>query len=144
MPQGESLRLTRVFAAPPARVFRAWTDAEQMRHWFCPYDHWTVEAECDPRVGGAYRVAMHDPDTGTDHVARGTYREVRPPERLVFTWQLQGQQPPFPETLVTVEFRDLGGRTEVTLTHEALPTPEYRERHAHGWNGCLDRLGKVL
>jgi uncharacterized protein YndB with AHSA1/START domain len=141
MAEGEVLRLTRVFNAPRALVFRAWTEAEQMKRWFCPHDHWGVDVEVDARVGGAYRIAMHDTDTGRDHVARGTFREVRAPERLVFTWRWAEDSP---QTLVTVEFRDLGGKTEVTLTHEALPTAESRQKHEHGWNGCLDRLGKVL
>ena len=141
MAEGESLRLTRVFNAPRPVVFRAWTEAEQLRRWFCPQDHWGVEAEVDARAGGAYRIAMHDTDSGRDHVVRGTFREVRAHERLVFTWQWEEG---FPQTLVTVEFRDLGGKTEVTLTHEALPTAEQRQKHEHGWNACLDRLGKVL
>jgi uncharacterized protein YndB with AHSA1/START domain len=141
MAEGESLRLTRVFDAPRPLVFRAWTEAEQMRRWFCPHDHWGVEVEIDPRVGGAYRIAMRDTDSGRDHVAYGTFREVRAPERLVFTWQWEAGAP---QTLVTVEFRDLGGKTEVTLTHEALPTAEQRAKHEHGWSGCLARLAKVL
>ena len=115
-----------------------------MKRWFCPHEHWGVEVEVDPRAGGAFRIVMKDRDTGTDHIVRGTFREVRAPERLVFTWQWEAEQPAFHETLVTVEFRDLGGKTEVTLTHEALPTPESRESHVKGWNGCLERLGKVL
>lgn len=50
----------------------------------------------------------------------------------------------FPETLVTVEFRDLGGRTEVVLTHEMLPSEKSRDEHHKGWNGCLDRLARFL
>ncbi len=48
------------------------------------------------------------------------------------------------ETLVTVEFRDLGASTEVVLTHELFPTDKTRDAHNQGWNGCLDRLVKVL
>jgi uncharacterized protein YndB with AHSA1/START domain len=143
MAEGESLRLTRVFNAPRTLLFRAWTDAEQMQRWFCPQEHWGVEVETDPRVGGAYRIVMHDTDTQKDHIVRGTFREIQFPERLVFTWQWE-TNPGFPDTLVTIELRDLAGKTELTLIHESLPTPESRERHTHGWNGCLDRLAKVL
>jgi uncharacterized protein YndB with AHSA1/START domain len=143
MAQVEPLRVTRVFDAPRALVFHAWTDVEELKRWFCPFEHWGLEVEADARFGGAYRIAMRDPDAKRDHIARGMYKEVRAPERLVFSWRLD-TDPSFPETLVTVEFRDLGGKTEVTLTHEGLPTPDLRERHAHGWKGCLDRLAKAL
>jgi uncharacterized protein YndB with AHSA1/START domain len=141
--QGESLRLTRIFRAPRSVVFRAWTEVEQLKRWFCPNEHWGLDVEVDPRVGGTLRVVMKDPGANQDHVVRGTFREVRPPERLVFTWRWE-DRPGFPETLVTVEFRDRGEETEVVLTHEALPTPESRDRHTHGWSGCLDRLAKLL
>src|SRR5690349_13665514 len=116
MAEAESLRLTRVFDAPRALVFRAWTEAEQMKRWFCPQEHWGLEVEVDARVGGAYRIVMKDTDTKQDHIVRGTFREIRAPERLVFTWHWE-TNPGFPETLVTVEFRDVAGKTEITLTH---------------------------
>ena len=48
------------------------------------------------------------------------------------------------ETLVTVEFRDLGGSTEIVLIHERFSNLEEREKHSHGWTGCLDQLAKIL
>jgi uncharacterized protein YndB with AHSA1/START domain len=143
MGEETSLRMTRVFNAPRDLVFSAWVEVEQMKRWFCPYDHWTLDITNDPRIDGAYRIVMKNPDTKENHIVRGIYREIRAPERLVFTWQSE-TIPGFPETLVTVELRDLGGKTELTLTHEALPTPELRDRHTHGWNLCLERLGKAL
>ena len=140
--QGESLRLTRVFDAPRALVFRAWTEKDHMLRWFCPHDHWGLDVQVDARVGDSYRIVMRDTEKGRDHITFGTFREVRPPERLVFTWQWEGED--VSPTLVTVEFRDLGGKTELTLIHEALPTAEWRQKHEHGWGLCLDRLGKAL
>jgi uncharacterized protein YndB with AHSA1/START domain len=143
MGEETSLKMTRVFSAPRDLVFKAWVEVEQMKRWFCPYDHWGVEVTNDPRVGGAYRIVMKNTDTKEDNIVRGVYREIRAPERLIFTWQWENS-PEFPETLVTVEFRDLGGKTELTLTHEALPTPELRDKHTHGWNLCLARLAKAV
>jgi uncharacterized protein YndB with AHSA1/START domain len=73
----------------------------------------------------------------------GIHREVRPPERLVYTWRWAAK-PEMGETLVTVEFREAGGSTEVVLTHELFPTAMARDDHNRGWNGCLDRLAKLL
>ncbi len=82
---------------------------------------------------------------GNKHVVEGVYREIRAPEKLAYTWKwVSGSEAPgFPETLVTVEFQEKGGSTEVVLRHELLPE-ESREPHEKGWSGCLDRLGKVV
>lgn len=98
-------------------------------------------AELDLRVGGRFRIEMKHAK-GNVHCVVGTYREVRPPERLVYTWAWEGKD--MGETLVTVEFLDRGGSTEVRLTHELFPTSEMRDEHAKGWNGCLDHLAGVL
>lgn len=138
-----SLQVRRTFAAPRDRVYRAWTDAKQFALWFHPTsDYTTVITQLDLRVGGAYRLEMHDPG-GNVHKLWGTYREVRPPEKLVFTWQWQRENATA-ETLVTVEFRDLGASTEVCLTHQNFSSAEEREKHNHGWNGCFGQLEQHL
>jgi uncharacterized protein YndB with AHSA1/START domain len=95
----------------------------------------------DLRVGGAYRVHMRSPD-GTEAPSRGVYREVDPRRNLVYTWT--GNQSEMGETLVTVEFLERGRATEVVLKHELFPADEPRDLHAHGWNGSLDKLAKIL
>lgn len=136
-----SLTLRRTFHAERERVFRAWTDATTLRQWFCPVGFSVAAAEVDLRVGGSYRFAMKPPD-GDPSVAFGTYREISPPERLVYTWRWEGGE--MDDTLVTVEFHDLGGSTEVVLVHEMFPAAEVRDRHAEGWAGCLAHLEQVL
>ena len=54
------------------------------------------------------------------------------------------QEPGDSETLVTVEFHDLGGSTEIMLIHERFPNLEEQEKHSHGWTGCLDQLAKIF
>ena len=80
---------------------------------------------------------------GQTHIVTGTYQEVSPPQRLVFTWKWE-TEPQHGETLVTIEFLDRGGKTEVILTHERFPSETARDEHHKGWTGCLDRLGKVV
>ena len=136
-----TLRLERTFAAPRERVFRAWTDPAELARWFAPTDeHTTKVIALEARVGGTYRVEMHAP-SGNVHTVTGTFREVRPPERLVFTWTWEGKD--MGETLVTLEFRDRGGSTDLVLTHELFPTQEARDEHSRGWDGCLRRLAKL-
>ncbi len=137
-----TLRIERTFAAARERVFHAWTDAAELSRWFAPTDqHTTKVIELEARVGGRYRVEMHAP-SGDVHTVAGVFREVRPPERLVFTWTWEGKD--MGETLVTLEFQDRGGSTALVLTHDRIPTQELRDRHDHGWDGCLRRLAKLV
>ncbi len=139
-----TLNLTRTYSAPREEVFRAWTEPEALKRWFAPSDEFSTPiAEVDLRVGGAYRIGMKPPDQEDMFIVVGTYREVQPPERLVFTWSWE-EGMDVGETLVTVQFRDLGGSTEVVLTHELFPNEQARDKHNEGWSGCLERLEKIL
>lgn len=138
-----SLQVKRTFAAPRDRVFRAWSDAKQFALWFHPTtDYTTVITRLDLHVGGAYSIEMHHKG-GNINTVRGVYKEVKPPEKLVFTWRWQ-REDAGPESLVTVEFRDLDGSTEVYLTHENLYNAEERAKHNQGWIGCLEQLYNYL
>lgn len=139
-----TLNLTRTYSAPREEVFRAWTEPEALKRWFAPSDEFSTPiAEVDLRVGGAYRIGMKPPDQEDMFIVVGTYREVQPPERLVFTWSWE-QGMDVGETLVTVEFHDREGSTEVVLTHELFPNEQARDKHNEGWSGCLERLEKIL
>lgn len=141
-----ALQIARTFPAPREKVFRAWTDPEILKRWLAPTDEYTTSIpEWDLRVGGRYRLEMKYSD-GNVYSVGGTYREIEPPDRLVYTWRwISGiEDPDFPETLVTVEFREAGDSTDVVMTHERLPDEKQRSEHEKGWNGCLDRLAEVF
>jgi uncharacterized protein YndB with AHSA1/START domain len=148
MAQGQSpsqttLQVRRTFAASREKVFRAWTDAKELSHWFFPSSDYTIVVPVlELRAGGQYQVEMHHKN-GNVHRVGGTYRQVQPPEKVVFTWQWEPDAGSG-ETLVTVEFYDLGPSTEVVLTHELFPNSEERDKHSHGWTGCLDQLAKMF
>ncbi len=135
-----TLSLERSFDAPRDAVFAAWTDPEVLRRWWAAGPDWeTPEAEVDLRVGGGYRLAMREPD-GPTHVVTGEYTEVVPLERLVYTWTWQHDSPGSADSVVTVLFREEGGRTIVLLTHTGFTKPEAVARHEHGWGAVLDSL----
>lgn len=111
---GRDLVLTRHIAAPPASVFRAWTDPALLKLWFTPAP-WTVaHAELDVRVGGVNLVVMRGPD-GVEFPNRGVYLEVVPDRRLVVTdayvaaWE--PAEKPFMTLIVTFE-PESGGEPE--------------------------------
>jgi uncharacterized protein YndB with AHSA1/START domain len=142
-----ALVLTRRFEVPREAVFRAWTDAAQMAQWIGPPGIRAEVKAMDPRLGGSYRIAMHGEDSGKTWVVGGVYREVIPPERLVFTWTWEEDGPAHRaghEMLVTVILKAKGRGTEMTLRHEQLDSETSRDSHAHGWGGSLDRLSEVL
>jgi uncharacterized protein YndB with AHSA1/START domain len=129
-------------AAPRERVFQAWTTAEHLQHWFFPtIDGEAVpQVEVDLRVGGRYRITMQAPDGDIMAMVGGTYYEVHPPEKLVFSWTWEAPQPDTSETLVTVELREVQGETEIIIVHEYFPDPTDQEGHTIGWNCSLERL----
>jgi uncharacterized protein YndB with AHSA1/START domain len=145
------LQLTRVFDAPRELIFKAWTEANQFKQWFgaAACDGASLQSvKVDARVGGKYRLQVRRPE-GEFFTTVGSYREVKAPERLVFTWQFEkdGSSNDFdevepPEMLVTLEFRARGKQTELILTHEKFASVESRDRHEQGWTRCLDELGK--
>jgi uncharacterized protein YndB with AHSA1/START domain len=144
MAEETTLRVRRRFPAPRDRVFRAWTDPEALRRWWLPRPGVSVpQLELDVREGGRYRIAMKNEKGAVFHLS-GTYREVRPPEKLVYTWRWERPDMDIGETVVTVEFRDLGTATEVVLTHDLFPSAAARDEHARGWSGVLEQLERTL
>ena len=137
-----SLALVRKLDAAPAKVWRALTEPEMLKRWMAPDAAFKIPvAEIDLRVGGRYRVVMVSPD-GEEHDVRGVYREIVPNRKLVHTWAWKST--PERESLVTMELRAAGSGTELTLTHEQFVDEEARDKHQHGWTGCLAGLERFL
>jgi uncharacterized protein YndB with AHSA1/START domain len=138
--------IRRRIAAPRERVFQAWTRAEHLQRWFFPSVNADAvpRVEVDLRVGGRYRIAMHTPDGNIAAMVGGTYYEVLPPEKLVFSWTWEAPEPDVTETLVTVELHEVQGETEVVITHEHASDPAAEEQHSIGWNCSLERLTHLV
>jgi uncharacterized protein YndB with AHSA1/START domain len=150
-----TLQIRRTFAAPRDKVFAAWAQCEQLEKWICKDvpSHVVTHLEQDIRTGGRYQMQVRDTIKGETYLGRGIYREVTPPEKIVFTWAWTKTDstsasaelhPGSSETLVTVEFFDRGGSTEIVLTHATFGDAKDRDEHDRGWNGCLDILTAIL
>ena len=132
-----SLSLTRILPAGRQKVFDAWTTAASVQQWMCPEAVSIPLVELDVRAGGAFRVDMLIDGAVVTHI--GVYRDVAPPEKLVFTWTSQNTLDQ--ETLVTVVLHALGDdRTELQLTQTLLPAEDVTEQHTRGWTQILDHL----
>jgi uncharacterized protein YndB with AHSA1/START domain len=139
-----AVTLTRIFDAPREAVFRAWIDPVQIARWIGPRSIKAEVKEMDARPGGAYRIVMHGA-SGEIYTVRGSYREVAAPDRLVFSWAWDDDSgQPKHATTVTVTFRALGDRTEMTLRQERFESRQELDNHEHGWTGSFDKLAEVL
>ncbi|HET6174898.1 MAG TPA: SRPBCC family protein [Gaiellales bacterium] len=144
-PSDRELAVTRFFAAPPALVFDAWTSPARIKDWMLGPDGWTMPVcDVDLRAGGAWRFAWRGPD-GTELSMHGVYREVSPPERLVFTEAWGGD---WPETLNTVVLAGEDDGTRLTCTVQFVSTgaraAAFSTGMSQGMTQSLDRLAEQL
>jgi uncharacterized protein YndB with AHSA1/START domain len=153
---GDAIIITRTFDAPRELVWRAWTEPEQFKRWWGPEHFTSPVAKMDLRVGGTYLAAMRSPE-GQDFYSTGVYREITPPERLVFTdafadadgnvvpashYGMDGDWPA--EILVTVTLEEENGRTRLTMRQDGIPAGEMREQTSAGWSQSFDKLATAL
>lgn len=139
-----TLVVSRTFDAPRELVFRMWTEAAHFAQWCAPARFEIVDSRVDARRGGVWLSEMKAPD-GETCVASGVYRDIVPPERLVFTYAHEAADGSRgPETLVTVLFEEVNGKTRLTLNQSVFDTVENRVAHSMGWNECMDRLAEHL
>jgi uncharacterized protein YndB with AHSA1/START domain len=139
-----ALSITRIFDAPRERVFKAWTDPAEVCRWMGPGNWSCTLKSSDLRAGGGYTIEMKHAD-GDEMAVTGIFREVVAPEKLVYSWAWRGEDgKPGPESLVTVTFRAVGRKTELTVRHEGFDGKESRDAHMGGWNGALDKLVEFL
>ena len=138
-----SLTLSRHYPVAPEKVWRAWTDPQAVKRWWGPAPGEPVSlAELDVRVGGRFRIVFGGPD-GKLHECAGTYKEVVPNRKLVFTWSWPNSTPER-VSVVTIVFKDLNGKTELIFKHEQLFDEKVRDDHKRGWTGSLDKLEQFL
>jgi len=139
------LVITRMFDAPRRLVFKAWTEPERQAQWLGPQGFTSKILQAAKGPGDTYRYYMRDPQGG-DHWQQGVVREMIEPERLVFTmrWANEQGQATTPETIVTLTFEDVGGKTRLTLHQTGFETVSARDAHRGGWNSAFDCLGDYL
>ncbi|MCI0646489.1 MAG: SRPBCC domain-containing protein [Chloroflexi bacterium] len=141
--QGELLFLERTFDALPEQVFAAWTNPRLLEQWWGPPGTVVKVAEIDFRVGGRYRLGVQRPGQVTYFVS-GIYQNIQPPHKLAFTWRWENADMDIGSSLVTLEFRANGNKTDLRLTHAQLSTKEARIAHSEGWVGILEKLARFL
>jgi uncharacterized protein YndB with AHSA1/START domain len=149
-PDDATLILRRTLNAPQKLAFKAWTSPEHIQQWMRPEPMVVPLATMDLREGGKFRIQMKMPN-GEFFTAVGVFKEVKAPERLVYTWDWEkdGGGEEFGEvegkpSLITVEFLKRGEQTEFVLTHSRFATVESRDNHAQGWSQGVERFASLV
>lgn len=139
-----TLKMIRNFNVAPERVFDAWLNPEMMRKWLFTLEGTNKVAQNNPQVGGNWEIVDHR--VGKDYRAIGEYKEIDPPKKVVFTFEM----PQFSDTVdtITVELKEIKQGCEMTfkqniiVPHEENWTKsdiekalgEYHDQTEHGWN----------
>ncbi len=155
------LVITRTYDAPRDLVFKAWTEADRLKHWWGPKGFAMVSCKLDLRSGGVFLYGLRA-QNGSDMWGKWVFREILPPERLVFVASFSDQdgntvRAPFSsdwpiETLSTVTFTEQSGRTTITMRAVPINQTEIERRMfesmfgsmQNGWKGTLDQLQQYL
>ena len=149
------LVITRVFNAPRELVWRAWTDPRILKKWWGPRGVTNPTCEWDARPGGKINIVMLAGKelgnfAGQKWPMNGTFREVTPQSRLVYTSNaLDDIKDVLIETEVTIDFEDLRGKTKMRLHIVVTKADEKKAAFALqgmevGWNQQIDKLNEEL
>ncbi|MHA7777525.1 SRPBCC family protein [Roseibium sp. M-1] len=147
-PGHEPVIVEGLFRAAPARIFRAFTEPEEVRCWFLPKGGNRVSAEIDLKVGGRWCFVIEKTAEKQIHF-EGEYLAIDAPNRLEFSWRhvqefADGTRESTDSSRVSVTFTEAGKATEVKLRHEAIKTEDARRGVGGGWDGCFGRLAELV
>ena len=138
-----TIRLHRVIAARPEKVYRAFVEGDAMASWLPPYGFVCTVHELDARVGGKHRMSFRNFTTGEGHAFGGTYVELVPGERLVYTDAFDDPNLPG-EMRVTVTLKAVSMGTELTIEQEGVPDVIPPEACYLGWQDSLHKLARLV
>ncbi|MDB5699631.1 MAG: Activator of Hsp90 ATPase 1 family protein [Alphaproteobacteria bacterium] len=142
-----ALHLRRVFDAPRELVWLAWTRPAMALNWLGPVEWPAVEVTQDLRVGGAWSALLKSAHGDETLRQGGVYREIDPPNRLVFTfkWGDHHEDGAPVDTIVTVVLTEITpDRTLMEFTHQHLKSSDSARGHRDGWTSSFERLGHWL
>jgi uncharacterized protein YndB with AHSA1/START domain len=137
---GNTVKVTRTFAASPERIFDAWLNPEIARRFlFATPTGEMVRVDIDARVGGKFLIVRRTGGDDVEHV--GEYLAIERPRRLVFTFAVPKYSAVY--TQVSIEIAPAGSGSKLTLTHEGV-LPEWADRTQEGWEMILGSLDRTV
>lgn len=138
-----TVRLHRVFATTPEKIYRAFTDADAFARWLPPNGFTGHVYEMDAKIGGGFRMSFTNFTSGSSHGFRGDYLELTPNERVRYTTVFD--DPNFPGTMhVTITIRQVSCGTDVTFVQEGIPELIPLDGCYLGWQESLRNLQRLV
>ena len=138
-----TIKLHRVLAAGPEKVFRAFVEPDAVASWLPPNGFTCTVHELDATVGGKHRMSFRDFTGGGSHSFGGTYKEFVPGERLVYTDRFDDPNLPG-EMTTTVTLKAVSVGTEISIEQQGVPDVIPREACYLGWQDSLRKLAKLV
>jgi uncharacterized protein YndB with AHSA1/START domain len=138
-----TVKLHRVFAASPEKIFKAFSDPDAMASWIPPYGFVCKVHNWDFKIGGKYRMSFVNFTTGNGHSFGGEYLEIVPNVMIKYTDQFD--DPNFPgQMITTIELKGVSCGTEFTATQEGIPDAIPTEMCYLGWQESLEKLKRLV
>jgi len=142
-PSANTIRLHRVLAAKPEKVYRAFTTPDAMARWLPPNGFTCTVHQMDAKVGGAFRMSFTNFSTGKSHAFGGKYLELAPGELIRYTDRFDDPNLPG-EMVTTVTLKPVSVGTEVTIVQEGVPAAIPPEACYLGWQQSLNHLATLI
>ena len=140
---GNTIKLHRVLKAPPARVYKAFLDADALARWLPPYGFLCKVHQIDAKVGGSFRMSFTNFGSGKSHSFGGKYLELKPGERVRYTDKFDDPNLPG-EMITTVSLKKVSCGTELDVVQEGVPEVIPPEMCYLGWQESLMQLAKLV
>lgn len=138
-----TIHMHRVIAAKPEKVYRAFLEPDAVASWLPPFGFLCTVHELDAKVGGVHRMSFRNFTTGSGHAFGGTYLELVPGQRLVYTDRFDDPNLPG-EMTVTVTLKAVSVGTEVNIEQKGIPDMIPTEACYLGWQDSLHKLEKLV
>lgn len=138
-----TIRLHRVIAAAPEKVYRAFVEPDAVASWLPPFGFLCTVHELDAKVGGKHRMSFRNFTTGGGHSFGGTYEDLVPGKRLVYTDSFDDPNMPG-EMRVSVTLKEVSVGTEIEITQEGVPDMIPPEGCYLGWQDTLYKLARLV
>ena len=142
-PSTNTIRLHRVLATSPEKVYRAFTTPEAVARWLPPDGFTCTVHQFDAKVGGTHRMSFTNFTTGNGHAFGGTYLELVPAERIRYTDRFEDPNLPG-EMVTTVTLRRVSVGTEINIVQEGVPAVIPPEACYLGWQQSLNHLARLV